>query len=205
MKKQILPIVLTSLISAFYLHSAAAQEVNRIRLGAKFLLPNIAGVHGEFVLPIAGDRLSLTADYSYLPLTALVEQVVDFEGEIDASVKYLSLGTNFYLNNKGRARGAYFGLSYLNLGAQTKATDADFSSKGKVDINALMFRFGTNAGRGRFLFGFELGAGLPLGNLSGTIVTQENGNYEQEYYDEKIPVVPALNFTLGYAFGGGSK
>lgn len=76
------------------------------------------------------------------------------------------------------------------------------ASKAKISINTANLRLGTNAGKGAFMFGFEIGVGLPFGNIKGDYISVENGQYRRESYSEPAPlgILPILNLTLGLAF-----
>jgi hypothetical protein len=176
-------------------------DVNRWRIGVKTLIPNIVGLTGEAVLPVANNRLSIAVDYSHIPFGGLAELLLEEEGEVNASINYFSAGVNFYLNKSGRAKGPYLGSSFANLNVRSSAETTGTSTSGKISLNTFNFRFGLTTG-GPFLFGFEIGGGLPMGNLKGELISTENGRPSVENYDEPLPigVLPIFNLKFGVAF-----
>ncbi len=177
-------------------------RVRHGRLGLRLLVPNALGLHGEVVLPVLNNRISIVGDYSWLPFGFLVESFLDedqdISDEIDASYQYLSAGINFYFRKK-YARGWYVGASYLKNIVKSDVSTPTYSGDGQIDIDAAALRLGLNTGRKTFMFGFEVGAGIPFSNLEGDIQIVENGEFRVETVDEKIPVIPILNVTLGVA------
>jgi hypothetical protein len=179
----------------------AQSSTQYFRLGARMLIPNIVGGHGEFVLPIGARNLSIAGDYSRLPFGKILTNVLDVEVEVDFTYSYSALGFNFYPRKDQRARGFYLGLSYARIGASSSYDDGSNSSSGKIAANTAIFRLGTNAGKGPFLFGFEIGSGLPFGNIKGDYISIENGKATRETLNEPLPlgILPVLNLTLGIA------
>lgn len=177
----------------------ASESPNRFRIGVKTLIPNLAGGTVEYVLPIANNRLSITADYTRLSIPTVVAEALDFDGEIKATLSYLAIRPNFYLNNKGRGGGAYLGLRYQQITAKTSVvTDESFTGEGKQ--GAAAFLFGVSSA-GHFSIGFEIGAGLPLGPATGSSVEVVNGQKTRTTYSESIiPIIPIFNLKLGVAF-----
>lgn len=187
----------------FFLFSLnlGAQDaaLNRVRIGVRALVPNIAGLHGEYVLPVAKDRLSAAVDFSTISFGNLVTDLLDADGDVKARYQYFSLGANYYLSDNGRAKGPYLGLHYQHMGAKTSVDADGEAAKGNAKLSGMALLFGLTTG-GPFLFGFEIGAGMPFGSAKGTVVSQEDGAYVTEVYSEKVPVIPVLNVTLGWAF-----
>ncbi len=174
-------------------------RVRRVRVGFRLLVPNIAGGHAEIVLPIANNRISLVGDYSRLSALSVFDRFLDDDLSIGtdggAYFQYYSAGLNYYFRKK-YARGWYMGASYLKSNLKTSASDID----GNVEIDAAALRFGLSAGRKAFMFGFEVGAGLPFNNLKGEVITvDEVGIEEVDVIDEKVNVIPILNVTLSVA------
>jgi hypothetical protein len=179
----------------------AQSSTQYFRLGARMLIPNIVGGHGEFVLPIGARNLSLAGDYTRLPFGKILTNVLDLEGEVDLKYSYSTIGFNFYPRKDQRARGFYLGLSYAHIGASSSYDDGKNVTSGKITTNTAVFRLGTNAGKGPFLFGFEIGSGLPIGNIKGDYISTENGKATRETINEPLPlgILPVLNLTLGIA------
>lgn len=179
-----------------------AQSTQYVRFGVRTLFPNIAGGHGEFVLPVGKRNLSIAGDFSRIPLGEILTNTLELDGEVDANYSYMSIGANFYPRSDERARGFYLGLSYAKIAANSSYDDGTDAAKAKISINTANLRLGTNAGKGAFMFGFEIGAGLPFGNIKGEYISVENGKYNKESYNEPAPlgVLPILNLTLGLAF-----
>jgi len=173
------------------------------RLGLRLLVPNIAGVHGEIVTPLLDNRLSIVGDFSSLSFGKSADRFLDegesFGDEIDGRYQYYSLGANYYFN-KQYARGWYVGSSYLKGQAKTSNKEnSDFKTV-KVNFEAVSARVGVNTGRKAFMFGFEIGAGIPIKNVTGEIYIVDNDVVEVEQVDEKVAVLPVLNVTFGVAF-----
>lgn len=204
MKKQMFvsKLLLLTFALALGVIDTKAQSTQYVRFGVRTLFPNIAGGHGEFVLPVGKRNLSIAGDFSRIPLGEILTNTLDLEGEVDASYSYMSIGANFYPRSDERARGFYFGLSYAKIAASSSYDDGTDAAKAKISVNTANFRLGTNAGKGVFMFGFEIGAGLPFGNIKGDYISVEDGQYSRESYNEPAPlgVLPILNLTLGLAF-----
>lgn len=173
------------------------------RVGLRLLVPIIAGVHGEVVTPLANNRFSLVGDFSSISLGQYVDRFLDegesFGDEIDARYQYYSLGANFYFR-KQYARGWYIGSSYMKGKASTSTKVENATGSAKATYEAVSARLGVNTGRKAFMFGFEIGAGVPIKNLKGELLIVDDGIVELETVDEKIPVIPVLNITFGLAF-----
>ncbi len=173
------------------------------RLGLRLLVPNIAGVHGEVVTPLANNRFSLVGDFSSISFGKHVERFLDegesFGDEIDGQYQYYSLGANYYFR-KQYARGWYIGSSYMKGQAKTTTKVDNTTGSAKVSFEAVSARLGVNTGRKAFMFGFEIGAGIPIKNVEGELLIVDNGLVELEKVDEKVPVIPVLNITFGLAF-----
>jgi len=173
------------------------------RLGLRLLVPNVAGVHGEIVTPLAHNRFSLVGDFSTISFGQFVERFLDegesFGDEIDGRYQYYSVGANYYFR-KQYARGWYVGSSYMKGQAKTSTKVDNATGSAKVTYEAVSARLGLNTGRKAFMFGFEIGAGVPIKNLEGEILIVDNSLIEVEKVDEKIPIIPVLNITFGVAF-----
>lgn len=178
-------------------------RVRYVRLGVRTLIPNIIGGHGEIVLPMLNNRFSIVGDFSQLNFGWMLEPFLDEDDNIeniDIIYRYFSVGTNFYFRKK-YARGWYIGASYLKNIGITRASELDGDDEStSVDIDSAALRFGVTTGRRTFMFGFEIGAGIPLGNLKGEYYEEVDGIRTTEQVDEKYnAVVPILNITLGVA------
>ena len=63
-------------------------------------VPNLATINAEYLTPLAGNRISLTADYFGLSQT--------FD-DVDVSYANFEIGSNIYFNSTGK--GFYGGVS----------------------------------------------------------------------------------------------
>jgi hypothetical protein len=193
----------TLLMMCFFISTAIVafgqddSDCNRYRIGIKSLVPNILGGTAEYVIPAANNRWSVVLDYSRFGLPKFISnEITQGSGEIKATLSYLAIGPNFYLNQKGRAGGAYLGLRYQQIDLKTSVTDFVDSATGKATQSAAALLFGLSSA-GRFWAGMEIGAGYPLGAARGTYV--ENGSVEN-YSESIIPVIPIFNFKMGVSF-----
>ena len=185
------------LLAAPKLKAQWDDDVHRVRLGVRTLLPNIAGLHAEYALPAVGNRLSVAADFSHISIGS---SAGDLSSDFGVGIRYnyFALGCNFYLGGSGRAKGPYIGAHFQRLVGRTHARiDADNYEKGKASINGMAFVFGIQTG-GHFLFGFEMGAGRPFGNFRGSVVKEENGIYFKEAYSEPF-FLPFIRGTTSCA------
>ncbi len=177
-------------------------RVRHVRLGLRMLSPIIAGGYGEVVLPVLDNRISLVGDFSRFNFAGIIEPFLEGNSgleNIDVIYRYYSVGANYYFRKK-YARGWYLGASYLNNIVKTEVNSIDNNNlKGEVEVDAAALRFGVTTGRNAFFFGFEVGAGIPLGNLKGTFYSETDGVLDAEVIDENIGLVPVLNITLGVA------
>ncbi|MFK7809942.1 MAG: hypothetical protein AB8F74_19210 [Saprospiraceae bacterium] len=177
-------------------------RVRYFRLGLRTLVPNLAGGHGEIVLPILDNRISLVGDFSQFNFGKLIDPFLTGESSvdnIDVVYRYYSVGANYYFRKK-YARGWYLGGSYLKGLVKTDVQEnGENSVGGQVDLDAGALRFGVTTGRKTFFFGFEIGAAVPLGKVEGVFYTRTDGEFEGEVINERIPVLPILNITLGVA------
>ncbi len=176
-------------------------RVRYARLGLRLLVPNITGLHGEVVLPILNNRISIVGDFTSLSINDLISPFLDDDQSLDnvnTTYQYFSGGLNYYFRKK-YARGWYLGGSYLKNLVKSSVKGESDSEEGKLELDAAALRLGLNTGRGTFLFGVEIGAGIPFDHLKGKIYTEEDGLMELEVIDEKVNIVPILNITVGVA------
>ena len=186
--------------SLFMVDLQGQNDVKPLRVGARFLIPNVAGLHVEGILPILQNRVGIALDYSSIPFGGIAKPILDFDGDIDANINYLAVGANFYLKNTALARGPYLGVSYLKFSVDTEARSTlDLNTTATAEVSGVGFKLGTKTGKGAFFFGLELGAAIPVDGPKGTYVTEKDGFIQIEVFDEEIPVIPILNFTLGVA------
>lgn len=118
-------------------------DINRARIGFKFLIPNIVGLNAEFIPPILANRLGIAADYSYIPATIYDKSLKGI------SYNYFALNSNIYLGNSKEAKGVYIGLVYHKLSGRI----------GNESVDA--FGYGATFGiktKGPVYFNFEMGA-----------------------------------------------
>jgi hypothetical protein len=154
------------------LNLATQYDINRMRVGIKLLLPGIAGLHTEYVLPIMKNNVAATFDYSNLP--------GKWFSDSGAGVNfgYWKVGANYYFSNSGSGTGFYGGLHYQKLIGSLS------------DINLGVGGFGGVLGfktKGRVFFGAEIG----LSKADIDIIAENGKNYGY---------IPNLNFSFGVAF-----
>ena len=184
---------------------AQGESIKPIRVGVKLLSPNIGGFTLEGVPPILENRLGLELEYTNLPFGNVAKPLIDYDGEVDASINVLAIGANFYLKNNQLARGPYFGASYMNFSVDTEVTansSFDVKSEAKAEISTINLKLGTKTGKGAFFFGFEIGAGIPIDGPKGIFLSEADGKVEFEAFDKDdlpVPVLPIFNFSLGIA------
>jgi hypothetical protein len=181
------------------------KHVNRYRLGAKVLIPNILGASLEYIPPIKGNRLGIVVDYSQLNVPPDFQSELDLGDGVKMTYNYLAVGTNLYLNRKKRGGGAYFGLRYQEIAMKTALVD-DEGFNGTLKQKAVALLFGASTG-GHVWFGFELGAGKFLGNIKGSYVEKYEQNKIKTTVDEplsmpiiSVGILPILNLKLGLSF-----
>jgi hypothetical protein len=177
-------------------------RVNRLRLGAKAGLPNLIGGSFEYVLPIPSNRLSIVADYTTFPVSNLLSEYLDIDKAIiSTTYDYLAFGTNIYLNRRKRGGGPYLGLRYQNISLKTTLV-ADKTFNGTVNQNAVALLFGASTS-GHVWCGIELGGGLLIGNIKGTVIEDDK---TRTAVDDPLVlpfvgrILPTLNLKLGFAF-----
>lgn len=158
MRKNITKLILTASICFLYAFSTNAQDdVRPFRIGLKIGTPILVGGTIEYVLPIANNKIGITADLSSFTVEG---------GGTRFNYTYWSLGGNFYLNKRNIGRGPYLGVSYANLGFKgsysglVSGTNINGSGEGKVNVSQVQFRLGAKTGKGAFFFQPEIGYGL---------------------------------------------
>jgi hypothetical protein len=93
------------------------------------------------------------------------------------------------------------GLRYQNISFKTTLV-SDKSFTGTVNQKAVALLFGASTG-GHVWFGFELGGGLLVGNIKGSVI--EDDKTRTEVDDPLVlpyvgKILPTLNLKLGFAF-----
>lgn len=143
-----------------------------MRVGIKLLLPGIAGLHTEYLLPFMKNNVAATFDYSHLP-----EKWFSKSGA-GINFGYWKVGANYYFSNSGSGTGFYGGIHYQKLiGSFT-------------DINLGVGGFGGVIGfktKGRIFFGSEIG----ISKADIDIIDEGGNNYG---------FIPNLNISFGVSF-----
>ncbi len=187
------------------LETTKPLNVNRLRLTCKALVPNILGYSLELVPSTPNNKLSFVVDYSNLNASSFLSTVIGEDVGSIIKFNYLAIGTNIYLNKKKRAGGPYFGLRYQSIKIQeTRDGDINPNFEGMQKAGALLFGLTT---AGHVSFGFEIGAGMPIGDFTGYQIQKDvSGKLIKETlsgsFSENLgfPVIPVLNLKLGFAF-----
>ncbi len=174
-------------------------DINPLRIGVKVGVPSFFTVNVEYVTPLLDNRVAFAIDYFPLRINLL---------DIESKFKNFEIGSNIYLNNKGK--GLYGGLSYYKFNAEVsniEEVEFDDGSYGTgettIKFNTFNLKIGAKLGKA-FYFRIELGYGF--GNLPETIVitSTENNSSTTEDTSEVISFlgsgVPIFNFGIGYSF-----
>lgn len=197
-------------LSLLLTYTVSQAQDNPIRIGTKIGLPNLVGLHLEYVTPLLNKRLAPSVDISYIPLRFTDSDFTYGTGDVGFRFLYLEAGVNYYFFKPGR--GLYGNLSYGRLGINYDFTDyysEEFDREGgvgKLDIglNLLNLKIGARLGKS-FYFRPEIGFAL-IGardeNISYTI-TYPDGTTETE--SEELPGIllggsPVINLGFGVAF-----
>jgi hypothetical protein len=175
------------------------EDINPLRLGFKVGVPSFFTINAEYVTPLLDNRVAFAIDYFPLRINLL---------DIESKFKNFEIGSNIYLNNKGK--GLYGGLSYYKFNAEvTNIEEVEFddgsygTGETNIKFNTFNLKIGAKLGKA-FYFRIELGYGF--GNLPETVViTNTEGNSSTtEDIDEVISFlgsgVPIFNFGVGYSF-----
>ena len=167
--------------------TASAQE-KPIRIGLKFGVPNIAGLHAEYVTPA---RFAPTVDFSHFSLSS---------GNTEFSFSYIEVGSNYYFKPEGK--GFYGHLSYGRVGFKGTYTDANLGEgEAKVGLNRVNLKIGAKWGNA-FYFRPEIGYAIGLSETSINVEYTNNGTTQTE--KESIPGFlgggPLFNLGFGVAF-----
>ncbi len=180
-------------------NQVSKKDINPLRIGGKVGVPSFFTISAEYVTPLLDNRVAFAIDYFPLRINLL---------GIESKFKNFEIGSNIYLNNKGK--GLYGGLSYYTFNAEVSnieevAFDDDSFGTGETSIkfNTFNLKIGAKLGSA-FYFRIELGYGL--GNLPETVVvtSTEGDSRTTLEIDEVISFlgngVPIFNFGIGYSF-----
>ena len=174
-------------------------DINPLRLGVKVGAPSFITINVEYVTPLLDNRVAFAIDYFPLSINLL---------DIESKFKNFEIGSNIYLNNKGK--GLYGGLSYYTFNAEvTNIEEVEFddgsfgTGETNIKFNTFNLKIGAKLGRA-FYFRIELGYGF--GNLPETVVitSTDSNSSTTEDIGEVISFlgsgVPIFNFGIGYSF-----
>jgi hypothetical protein len=174
-------------------------DINPLRIGVKLGIPSFFTISAEYVTPLLDNRVAFAIDYFPLRINLL---------DIESKFKNFEIGSNIYLNNKGK--GLYGGLSYYKFNAEvTNIEEVEFddgsygTGETNIKFNTFNLKIGAKLGKA-FYFRIELGYGF--GNLPETVVITSTDGFKSttEDIDEVISFlgsgVPIFNFGIGYSF-----
>lgn len=146
----------------------------------------MTGLNAEVVFPVLGNRLSVSGDFGYLPIS-YEESLTTF--------KYISAGANLYLLKK--AKGFYIGADYglMPVAVKPASSTITYSTNFSFFNSKAGFKLGE-----KMYFNIELGYSLIFYNLDSA----------NELLDEAygIQIKPDLNYLqllngkigIGYSF-----
>nr|WKN35073.1 hypothetical protein K4G66_22100 [Tunicatimonas sp. TK19036] len=199
-------------IAAILAYSTSLAQENPMRIGVKIGIPNISGLHLEYVTPALDGKLAPSLDLTYIPLSFQEgSDFTDGNGPVDFKFYYLELGANYYFFKPGK--GLYGNLSYGRLGLNYDFTDyyseeEDMGGgvgKLKAAFNLLNLKIGAKLGKS-FYFRPEIGIALISANTDNFEYTITYPDGTSETYDEEdfpeilFGVSPVLNLGFGVAF-----
>lgn len=171
-----------------------AQEKNA-RIGVSVGVPNIAGLHLEYVTPLFNNRLAPMIQASLLNVTL---------DDVEVQLSYLEFGTNYYFSKVGK--GLYANVSYGRLSTDLTFSDLDSESgsetggtaKASVTMNRFNIKLGGKLGNG-FYFRPEIGYGITSIPDDVTITASfPDGSTETQIEEIPNAVALGLSFTLGF-------
>jgi hypothetical protein len=179
--------------------SAQEQKVKKpLRIGAKIGVPNIATINAEYLTPVLNNRVALTADYMSLSRT------ID---DTDISYNNFEIGTNIYLNKKGK--GLYASITYFSFDAEGTFSEVEFDdfsvgdAKGDIKFNTMNLKLGLKTGN---TFFFRIEAGYGFGDIPQELIVTSTTTSQTA--TEEFPEIPGLsesgllvfNFGIGFGF-----
>lgn len=201
-------VITTALLGSF---GSYAQD-NPMRIGLKIGLPNLVGLHLEYVTPLLNERLAPSVDVSYIPFS-FQDPDSDFTygtGEVNFRFSYIEVGANYYFFKPGR--GLYGNVSYGRLGLNYDFLDYYSEENdlaggvGKLDVgfNLLNLKIGAKLGRS-FYFRPELGFALVGASADNIAYTVRYPDGTTETASEDLPNVlvggsPVFNLGFGMSF-----
>ncbi|MDT0645804.1 hypothetical protein RM545_03815 [Zunongwangia sp. F260] len=145
-------------------YSENEPKVRPFRIGGKLGFPNLIGGNVEYVTPLLGDKLAVSADYSTISTDWIVpEEEEGYESSGDKlDFSYIEGGLNYYLFRPGS--GLYVGASYGNIKIEGQmvrySTESDRTEPGTGDIDFANGSFNLKLGAklgGLFYFRPEVG------------------------------------------------
>lgn len=181
---------------------AQDEELKRFRIGLKIGVPTLFGLAAEYVLPFAGNRIGLNADFGGYSETS---------GSQRTDLINYSVGANYYPIKKGFGKGLYLGLSYSSLNLKFKywniLSNVDYAktdgkATNRIDISQLQIRVGFKTGNDSYYLRPEIGYGIssPLPTRMTVNAEYSDGSIESTTDDVKIPL-SSLSLILNFAFG----
>lgn len=203
----ILPVTGFAQDSSVVLDKEDGVKVRPFRIGVKIGFPNIIGGNLEYVLPVLGKKVALTADYSAIKSDWLVEtDETGEDGQDEINYTYMDLGVNYYIFKPGKGLYAGIGYNTIKIEATTKSSESVEYIKekhGSVDI-----KLGAKLG-GLFYFRPEVGYSFdPLPKKYDVRTVYNDGTEETRTYDWSGLSGPAdllfkglmANIGIGFAF-----
>ncbi|WP_198840709.1 hypothetical protein [Aureibaculum flavum] len=203
MKKNFNPKMILIVVSLFTSSILFSQE-KPFRIGVKIGFPNGVGGNIEYVLPLLGNKLSVSLDYTGLKADKYLED------DESAKLNYMEGGFNYYFTKEGK--GFYGGVSYGSFKLKGESTGyySDDETKGtgtgSFDFtnNSVNIKLGAKLG-GLFYFRPEVGfafSGFP--KAIDMIITYPDGSTEIDSFIEEgdLPnvITSGLIFNIGFGF-----
>jgi hypothetical protein len=169
-------VVLLMIISA----GAFGQDKPR-RIGVKIGIPNVTTVNVEYVLPVLGNKIGISADF--LALTPSFS-------DVELSFSYWEIGANYYITGEGK--GLYAGIGYggfksdmtiSNIESDQDPSLTNGTATSQYNFGSLNLKIGAKLG-GLIYFRPEIGYGLGARDEQLTVdVSFPNGASETQTID----------------------
>ncbi|APG59064.1 hypothetical protein LPB144_00975 [Christiangramia salexigens] len=178
--------------------SSLWSQEKPIRVGVKLGFPNIVGANSEYVLPVAGNKLAPTLDFSTLKLDRFIDPD-------QASFRYLGGGLNYYFFKEGK--GPYGHLGYGSFKFDLVTMEDEFEGRtatSSIDdsFNSLMMKVGAKWGKG-FYFRPEVGlalSGIPDSLDKRYVFRDGSSATEKVELGTEMPKAWLFNIGFGVAF-----
>ncbi|WKN32473.1 hypothetical protein PZB74_03815 [Porifericola rhodea] len=194
-------------------YSQGLAQERPMRIGAKLGIPNISGLHFEYVTPWLDGKLAPSLDISYIPLNASsFRSYKSVDNGIESFYySYVELGLNYYFFKQGRGLYTNVSLARAHLDFSFSDYQSDESGKrggvGELDVNLNLINFKLGAKLGKtFYFRPEIGVSVIGGNVDdfNFTVTYPDGTTERvdadDISDVLISLTPVFNIGFGFAF-----